>query len=260
MRTDRRFFLKIAGFCLLGLGGRTALGGLAGQDRARASSLAQPSAAKQWGMVIDLPRCVQAGECTDCVAACHRAHNVPHFDSPKEEIKWAWKEPYPSAFPDSAHQFTASSLAEAQVLVMCNHCENPACVRVCPTGATWRREDGIAMMDEHRCIGCRYCVVGCPYGSRSFNWQDPRPYIRRVNPEFPTRTRGVVEKCNFCVDRLAQGRLPACVEACRGIGVGALAFGDLGDSSSTIAASLRSRFSIRRKSHLGTSPHVFYIV
>src|SRR4030065_641695 len=65
------------------------------------------------------------------------------------------------------------------------------------------------MMDFHRCIGCRYCMAGCPYGSRSFNWRDPRPFIKKINPDFPTRTKGVVEKCNFCVGRLAQGSVPA---------------------------------------------------
>ena len=80
------------------------------------------------------------------------------------------------------------------------------------------------MMDFHRCIGCRYCMAGCPYGSRSFNWKDPRPFIKKINLEFPTRTKGVVEKCNFCEERLVQGLLPACVEACK---EKALVFGDL---------------------------------
>ena len=99
-------------------------------------------------------------------------------------------------------------------------------MRVCPTQATWKREDGIVMMDWHRCIGCRYCMAACPYGSRSFNWLDPRPYIHNPNPEFPTRTKGVVEKCNFCAERLGTGRPPACVEACP---EKALVFGDLAD-------------------------------
>jgi molybdopterin-containing oxidoreductase family iron-sulfur binding subunit len=116
------------------------------------------------------------------------------------------------------------------------------------------------MMDEHRCIGCRYCVVACPYGSRSFNWVDPRLHLASVSPGYPTRTKGVVEKCTFCAERLAVGELPLCVEACTRAGVGALSFGDLGNASSPIAGLLGSTNALRRKSALGTSPHVFYVI
>jgi molybdopterin-containing oxidoreductase family iron-sulfur binding subunit len=131
-------------------------------------------------------------------------------------------------------------------------------VRVCPTKATWKREsDGIVMMDWHRCIGCRYCVVGCPYGSRSFNWRDPRPFIEETNTEYPTRTRGVVEKCTFCDSRLDHGQMPACVEACKH---GALVFGDLEDPDSEVRKLLSEHFTLRRKPALGTQPEVYYIV
>jgi molybdopterin-containing oxidoreductase family iron-sulfur binding subunit len=134
-------------------------------------------------------------------------------------------------------------------------------VRVCPTQATWKREDGIVAMDWHRCIGCRYCMAACPYGSRSFNWMDPRPYIKNPNPEFPTRTKGVVEKCTFCTERLAgpggHPRPPACVEACP---EKALVFGNLADPRSPIRELLATRSHIRRKPELGTGPDVFYIV
>ncbi len=140
---------------------------------------------------------------------------------------------------------------------MCNHCEKPACVRVCPTGATWKREDGIVMMDWHRCIGCKYCMVACPYGARSFNFSDPVAYVKQVNPEFPTRSKGVVEKCNFCAERLAAGKQPVCVEACADK---SMIFGNLADPQSEIRQVLGSRFSIRRKPELGTQPNVFYIV
>jgi molybdopterin-containing oxidoreductase family iron-sulfur binding subunit len=142
---------------------------------------------------------------------------------------------------------------------MCNHCERPSCVRVCPTQATWKRKDGIVMMDQHRCIGCRYCMAACPYGSRSFNFVDPRPTLQKsgINPGYPTRTRGVVEKCSFCAERLARGKLPACVEACP---VKALVFGDLNDPESEVARLLEEKYTIRRKPGLGTNPHVFYLV
>jgi molybdopterin-containing oxidoreductase family iron-sulfur binding subunit len=128
---------------------------------------------------------------------------------------------------------------------------------VCPTQATWKRDDGVVMMDWHRCIGCRYSIAACPYGSRSFNWQDPRPKIKDITPEFPTRQRGVVEKCNFCEERLARGLAPACVEACRHRG---LVFGDLEDDDSEVRRILSVRHSIRRKPGLGTQPEVYYLV
>ena len=113
------------------------------------------------------------------------------------------------------------------------------------------------MMDFHRCIGCRFCMAACPYGARSFNWVDPRPYIEKVNPEYPTRTKGVVEKCLFCYERLAQGKVPACVEACP---EKALIFGDLADENSEVSKILKERVAIRRKAELGTNPSVFYLI
>ena len=102
-------------------------------------------------------------------------------------------------------------------IVMCNHCENPPCVRACPTNATFKREsDGIVLMDFHRCIGCRFCMAACPFGARSFNYRDPRPFIKEVNTKFPTRMKGVVEKCNFCAERLAEGLLPAAAKIGQG--------------------------------------------
>jgi molybdopterin-containing oxidoreductase family iron-sulfur binding subunit len=99
-------------------------------------------------------------------------------------------------------------------------------------------------------------MAACPFGARSFNWKDPRPFIKKVNSLFPTRTKGVVEKCNFCAERIAMGLKPACVEASNG----ALAFGDLEDSSSEVRKILNSRYAIRRKPDLGTGPSVYYII
>ena len=129
-------------------------------------------------------------------------------------------------------------------------------MRVCPTGATFRRDDGIVAMDDHRCIGCRYCMAGCPFGARSFNFKDPRPEIAEINPTFPTRMRGVVEKCTFCSERLAVGKMPLCVEASEG----AILFGDLGNPESDVRKTLAENFTIRRKPTLGTEPSVYYII
>jgi molybdopterin-containing oxidoreductase family iron-sulfur binding subunit len=210
-------------------------------------------------MVIDSKKCKD--DCTDCIDICHRVHNVPDLENPKDEVKWIWNEPFEKAFPGQEHEYIEEyiehKLKGKPFIVLCNHCDNPPCVRVCPTKATWKREDGIVMMDYHRCIGCRFCMAGCPYGSRSLNWRDPRPFIKEINKDFPTRTRGVVEKCNFCAERLAKGQIPACVEACK---EKALVFGDLEDPDSEVRELLRTHHTIRRKPQLGTNPQIYYIV
>jgi molybdopterin-containing oxidoreductase family iron-sulfur binding subunit len=111
-------------------------------------------------------------------------------------------------------------------------------------------------MDFHRCIGCRFCMAACPYGSRSFNFRDPRPFIETVHPDFPTRSKGVVEKCNLCAERLAQGKQPACVE----VSEGAIVVGDLENPESEIRELLKENYAIRRKQELGTEPSVYYIM
>jgi molybdopterin-containing oxidoreductase family iron-sulfur binding subunit len=100
-------------------------------------------------------------------------------------------------------------------------------------------------------------MAGCPYGSRSFNWRDPRPFIKKVNLEFPTRTKGVVEKCNFCEERLSQGLIPACVEACK---EKALVFGDLKNPESEVRKALQNKTIYQRQPELGTKPKVFYLL
>jgi len=256
MKVSRRGFLRLGGLAVLGLLIRPAFDSWSGNGVARSSAAARGLVAKKWAMVIDLSACLTSDGCRDCIEACHSVHNVPALTNPKHEVKWLWKVPYAAAFPDQEHAFIAAGLRETPSLVLCNHCERPPCVSVCPTRATWQREDGIVMMDYHRCIGCRYCMAACPYGARSFNWVNPRPFIAEIEPGFPTRTRGVVEKCNFCEERLAQGLLPACVEACPHQ---ALVFGDLANPDSEVRRLLSSRYSIRRKPGLGTEPKVYYI-
>jgi len=251
MSTDRRAFLTLAGGCALALAGRAA-------RQALAAPQSSPAQSRRWAMVIDAQKCLQQEGCRKCVQACHQAHNVPAPAEPRHEVKWIWKEAFEHAFPSEAGEHLRESLRGNPVLVFCNHCDQPPCVRVCPTQATWKRaEDGLVMMDWHRCIGCRYCVAACPYGSRSFNWVDPRPHLASLNAEYPTRTKGVVEKCTFCEERLEQGRPPACVEACP---EKALVFGDLRDPASEVRRLLRARYTLRRKPELGTQPQIYYIV
>jgi Fe-S-cluster-containing dehydrogenase component len=213
---------------------------------------------RRWAMVVDLKKCREKDGCSLCMTVCHKAHNVPSIGNSKDEVKWIWKDALERVFPEVEHAFQQASIKSGPALLLCNHCENPPCVSVCPTKATWKREpDGLVMMDWHRCIGCRYCMAACPYGSRSFNWRDPRPFIREMTPSFPTRMKGVVEKCNFCEERLSADKMPACVETCP---AQALAFGDLRDAGSAIRQQLRSNFTIRRKPGLGTQPQVYYIL
>ena len=257
MAESRRRFLKIAGISLAGVGWSVPVATALGRSTAQNAT----PGLKHWAMVIDTGSCLRREGCSACFDACHAAHNVPRMDNPRHEIKWIWKVPYEHAFPEQAHEHTEDRLHQQPVVVLCNHCERPPCVRVCPTQSTWKRApDGIVMMDQHRCIGCRYCIAACPYGARSFNFKDPRPFIEGMHDNYPTRTRGVVEKCNFCAERLAEGAEPACVVACRQQGNHALAFGDLSDPGSRVSRLLRLAHTIRRKPNLGTGPNVYYIV
>jgi Fe-S-cluster-containing dehydrogenase component len=262
MGVDRRKFLQLAGLTALGVAAQPIR--LLGQedslpaDTSLISREEHPLTAKRWAMAIDLKKCRKDDGCNDCIVACDKAHNIPQFDNKKDEIKWIWKEHFENAFVDQENEFIEDTVKHSNLPLLCNHCDNPPCVRVCPTQATWKREkDGIVMMDWHRCIGCRYCMAACPYGSRSFNWRNPRPFIDKINPDFPTRMRGVVEKCTFCEQRLSEGLMPACVVACK---EKAMIFGDLEDPESDIRKLLQERFSIRRKPALGTQPEIYYLV
>jgi len=256
MDMNRRKFIKLGGACALGLAGiAAAVPRIAAANNSR--FIPDPNAlnAGSWAMVINMSKC-RAG-CTDCKVACHFHHNVPNIGNPREEIKWLWSIPFANAFPCQNHAHVDNVTRNKNFLVLCNHCDNPSCVRVCPTRATFKTAEGIIMMDYHRCVGCRYCMAGCPYGARSFNFRDPRPYIAEINPRVPTRSMGVVEKCNFCEDKLAVGELPVCVSACQ---EGALVFGDLNDPGSNVRRELANNFNIQRNVKLGTKPKVYYIV
>lgn len=263
MDDSRRRFLKKAGLTTvaasLGFGFPFLRTFASARD---AHSTGKSLADGQLAMVIDVEKCHNAGLVSACTEACRLEHNWPGGESdPERQIRWIWTQQFEHTFPDQAHGFTPPGLMDKQVIVLCNQCSKPACVKVCPTKATWKRKsDGIVMMDMHRCIGCRYCVVGCPYGARSFNWRDPKTHIDDLNPEYPTRMRGVVEKCTFCAERLREGRIPACVEAAGKVpgGEGALTFGRLSDPD--IAKILREKRTISRQNALGTGPNVYYIV
>ncbi len=284
MDKKRREFLKIAGISTLaGLGApavvdrfvsgssplmaRAAMevetGGHGGSEKEAAGrhEKEEVKSGTRWGMVIDIKKFIDDPAMGDeCVKACHSVHNVPSFSRKKDEIKWIWKTGYANAFTEHSHYYKNEEIEKNDVLVLCNHCDSPPCVRACPTKATFRNKDGIVAMDYHRCIGCRFCMAACPYGARSFNWLDPREGLdmNKLNREFPTRMRGVVEKCNFCVDLLSRGKQPACVEATGN--TKAMVFGNLNDPNSEIRQVLKENYTIQRKPSLGTLPSVFFII
>jgi Fe-S-cluster-containing dehydrogenase component len=253
MKITRRQFLKLTGLGLSGFAAKPLIESVS----AAAGPTGTVTAGKRWAMVIDLKVSGGKDPWADCIAACHTIHNVPSFADAKHQVRWIWTSPYEALFADHEKRAVRGDLRGRPVLALCNHCDNPPCVPVCPTKATFKREDGIVMMDYHRCIGCRYCMAACPYGARSFNWLDPRPNIPETIVGYPTRTKGVVEKCNFCEERLAKGLQPACVEACKDRG---LYFGDLNDPASKVRKLLESRYGIVRKPELGTGPGVYYLV
>jgi molybdopterin-containing oxidoreductase family iron-sulfur binding subunit len=254
MKITRKDFLRLSGLSILAAGAKQAVRAVECGSAAACGASPQPV---RWGLVVDLKKCREKDSCNACIRACNAAHNVPQFNDRQHEVKWIWTQPFATVFPFAQPLYSPENDIGVKVPLMCNHCANPPCTRVCPTRATWKRDDGIVMMDWHRCIGCRYCIAACPYGSRSFNWQDPRPAIANINPDFPTRTKGVVEKCNFCDERLARGQRPACVDACP---QDVFTFGNLADADSGPRRLLRVRFAVQRKPELGAGPSIYYLV
>ncbi|MBD3402354.1 4Fe-4S ferredoxin, partial [candidate division GN15 bacterium] len=157
MGLDRRKFIKVSGLTALALAGGKGMTAFGQSDSAAVTSkpegsLENPLTAKRWAMVVNLSKCREADGCTACINACHKVHNVPDFGNPKDEIKWIWKEHFEHAFHDHKHDFVSEEIKHTNVPLLCNHCDNPPCTRVCPTEATWKREsDGLVMMDWHRC-------------------------------------------------------------------------------------------------------------
>ncbi|MFC1925820.1 sulfate reduction electron transfer complex DsrMKJOP subunit DsrO [Chloroflexota bacterium] len=291
MGTDRRGFIQVAGLAGLGLViakpavdlfSRLNPGVTDGESDPIDFSASPPTGGhgeKRLAMAIDIVKCseeiAKGTECSDtvkqCQRACHAWHKVPAIPDREEEVKWIWKDTYGRVFEEHLIDYVDEEDEHKKalaVMLLCNQCTNPACIKYCPTRATWKRPDGIVMIDFHRCIGCRYCMAGCPFGSRSFNWRKPRPYVDG-NPEsdFPNRTKGVVEKCNFCADILEMDHdgnskpehTPKCVEACP---AGALVFGDLLIEESEISKLLRSGDAhiLRRLPELGTKPNNYYLM
>ncbi|MGV6852943.1 MAG: sulfate reduction electron transfer complex DsrMKJOP subunit DsrO [bacterium] len=194
----------------------------------------------RWGILVDTSKC--ADGCDACVTACNTKHGLKTPENLQTDAQYIRK----VTIVDN------NSGVEKSLPMMCQHCESPPCVDVCPTGASFKREDGIVLVDKHLCIGCRYCMMACPYKARSFAHED---YTEQL-PHTP-RGKGTVESCNMCVDNVDKGELPACVSACGGAG-GALTFGDLNDPQSEISKKLAQHGGAAIRADLGLNPGVRY--
>lgn len=245
MSFDRRDFLTLGAALAAGTVMSSVGPAMSHSSRAKEH---KASAKNSWGMVIDIDKC--GGDCAACVEACRKENNVPHFPEPELDIHWIRKLTF--------RQRGVKNAEERSMPAFCFHCEHPPCAHVCPVAATFVRKDGIVLIDEHRCIGCRYCMIACPYKARSFVSKHVAP-APDDNRDVPVRMSGVVEKCTFCVHRIDSGREPACVEACREKGGGAMMFGDFGDPDSEISKLVRSSRASQIRPDLGCNPRIFYL-
>ena len=213
-------------------------------------------------IVIDVGACIG---CRRCMWGCQAENNIPDTVSPlwieafevKSEVS-VTGHPSPQDLKTGATtSYTESPLAGRWYLTaQCNHCDNAPCVKVCPTGATYKDKDGLVLMDYDKCIGCRLCVVACPYSARRFNWWQAEVSPDVANPLVPVRPLGVVEKCTLCAHRVRRGKPPRCVEVCP---VRARHFGNLNDPESEVAKILESNLSFRLLEEMNTEPNIWYI-
>ena len=235
---SRRNFLGISAAALAGI---ALAPGVTLFEVARARPAGEPaSRAVRWGMLIDAGKCDSG--CNDCVTACDTENGL---SGGRRETDSQWIRKIDLRNPNGNKVISLP--------MMCQHCEDPPCVDVCPTGASFKRADGIVLVDRHTCIGCRYCMMACPYKARSFVHEA----ISEQKPEVP-RGKGCVEACTLCVHRVDKGTEPACVEACAANGHHAILFGDLNDPSSEIAKRVASYATTQVRADLRLNPGVRY--
>ena len=238
MSMNRRQFIGIGGAAVAAM---TAAPGLRLIELANARSPEEAASSLQrWGLLIDISKC---NDCDACVTACSTENGWYGHNRPATDPQWIRK----VTLKDNQTGYVES------LPVLCQHCEEPPCVDVCPTGASFKRADGIVLVDKHICIGCRYCMMACPYKARSFiheDTHDQKPYA--------PRGKGTVESCTLCVHRVDTDRIPACAEACQKQGNEAILFGDLSDPGSEIHKRLAVRPSTQLRPELKLNPGVRY--
>ena len=208
-------------------------------------------AAQRFGFAIDTKRCVG---CHTCAVLCKSENNIP-------DGVW-WNRALTDG-GESIDAFKGSYKAASRtfITVACQHCENPACVKVCPVGATYKDpETGVVRQDYDKCIGCRMCMSACPYtGVRSFNWEEPKYSVDHAmgDADAPVHQKHGVEKCTMCWHKLAKGENPLCVDGCPAY---ARFWGDLNDPDSEVSRLVREREHMRLLEDRGTNPSVYYLV
>ena len=204
----------------------------------------------RYGMVIDKKKCIG---CNTCAIACKSENGVP------DDIWWNRILTEGEGVDVPFGEFPNCSIG--YLPVNCQHCENPACVKVCPVGATWKDPDtGIVRQDYDKCIGCRMCMAACPYtGVRSFNWEEPRYAIGFAtgDADVPAHQKHTVEKCTFCYQRISKGETPACMVLCP---ERARHWGDFDDPESGVSQLIASRSHEQLLPEMGTKPNVYYLV
>jgi len=258
----RRDFLKIIGVGSVYLIARNILPGGAVDTLLKITQISQTQdSGKRWGMVIDVGACIG---CRQCIYGCKEENNIPNIPAPMqwiETFEMEQNEPITRLNSVPSSQSKTSYIdspvpGKWYLPTQCLHCEDPPCVKLCPTGATFKSEDGIVEMNYDKCIGCRQCMAGCPYNARSFNWNKPQIPQEDINSLVPVRPIGVVEKCTFCQHRVREGLLPKCVEVCP---VGARHFGDLNDPRSSPSKLIETYISSILLEEMNTNPKLLYI-
>jgi len=238
----RRFLSTAAAAAGVTLASGVTLYGIIGSTNSLANSLANTvTKAVRWAMLVDVGRC--AKECNACVSACAEENGLTGHNRAATDAQWIRK----IEVKDPRSGQTKS------LPMMCQHCAEPPCVDVCPTGASFKRDDGIVLVDKHNCIGCRYCIMACPYQARSFVHE-----VVEDQKDHAPRGKGTVEGCTLCVHRIDDGRQPACVEACSVKGGQAMLFGDLNDPESEISKRVASYATQQIRADLGVNPAVRY--
>ncbi len=202
------------------------------------------SANKRWGMLIDTAKCVDG--CSACVDACAEENG---WGGEKHSNKW--QQP---AWIKKIKVKDKATKKVTNLVLMCQHCEHPPCVDVCPTNASMKRADGVVLVDAHRCIGCRYCMLACPYDARSFVHET----ISNQKPYRP-RGKGTVESCTLCVHKIDNGDgITACAQACKNENHEAILFGDLYDDTSKLNKTLKKYPSTQIRADLNLNTGVRY--
>jgi Fe-S-cluster-containing dehydrogenase component len=220
----------------------------------------QPRPGVEFGYALNLDVCIG---CRQCQEACHRENNHDRVTHSSYIRVFQLEQGTMDLSRATAEYDHPVKLAGKRYMpVQCQHCRKPPCVEVCPTKATWKEPDGLVVIDYNWCIGCRYCAAACPYQARFFNWTRPSIPAAEVNPDqgyLSNRIRpvGAMEKCTFCLHRVRDGRLPACLEACP---AGARVFGNLADPKSEVRWVLDHRRVFVFKEDQGTAPSFYYFV